>query len=170
MMTNSSISQAIRRVYSQLDRVPLSVPLLIARIATFSVFIRSGLVKLSDWNGTLMLFRDEYKLPLIPYNVAAYTAATVELGCSTLILLGLLTRLSVVALLGMISTIQIFVYPSAWPDHIQWVGFMLFLLLRGPGVLSLDQLFARRLSRSPGASRLNPAPMPKSSGYTRSEA
>ncbi|MGN6123369.1 MAG: DoxX family protein, partial [Sphingomonas oligoaromativorans] len=67
-----------------------------------------------------------------------------ELGCSTLILIGLLTRISVLGLFGMIATIQIFVYPTAWPDHIQWTGFMLFLLLRGPGMFSIDHLVARR--------------------------
>jgi len=135
----------IRRAYAFLDRVPLSLPLLVARLATFSVFLRSGLVKLADWNGTLMLFRDEYKVPLIPYQAAAYMAASMELGCSTLILLGLLTRMSVLGLFGMIATIQIFVYPTAWPDHIQWTGFMLFLLLRGPGAISIDHFLSKRL-------------------------
>ncbi|WP_019831855.1 DoxX family protein [Sphingomonas sp. PR090111-T3T-6A] len=145
-MTGSSLLKLVDRAYATLDRVPLSVPLLVARIATFSVFLRSGLVKLSDWQGTLMLFRDEYKVPVLPPELAAYMAAGMELGCSTLILLGLLTRISVLGLFGMIATIQIFVYPTAWPDHIQWTGFMLFLLLRGPGVLSIDHLVARRRS------------------------
>ena len=138
--------KAVRCAYALLDRVPLSVPLLVARLATFSVFLRSGLVKLADWPGTLMLFRDEYKVPVIPHEVAAYMAASMELGCSTLILLGLLTRVSVLGLFGMIATIQIFVYPTAWPDHIQWIGFMLFLLLRGPGIVSIDHLVSKRLA------------------------
>jgi putative oxidoreductase len=145
-MSDNRALKVIGRVYALLDRVPLSAPLLFARVATFSVFLRSGLVKLSDWNGTLMLFRDEYKVPVIPYEAAAYMAASMELGCSTLILLGLLTRVSVLGLFGMITTIQIFVYPSAWPDHIQWIGFMLFLLLRGPGAVSIDNLIAKQLS------------------------
>jgi putative oxidoreductase len=145
-MSDNSALEAIRRAYALLDRVPLSVPLLVARIATFSVFLRSGLVKLSDWSGTLMLFRDEYKVPVVPYQAAAYVAASMELGCSTLILLGLLTRVSVLGLFGMIATIQIFVYPSAWPDHIQWIGFMLFLLLRGPGAISIDRLVSKGLT------------------------
>lgn len=144
-MSDNQFFQSIRGAYSLLDRVPLSFPLLIARIATCSVFLRSGLVKLSDWAGTLDLFRDEYMVPVIPYQAAAYMAAGLELGCSVLILVGLLTRVSVLALFGMIATIQIFVYPTAWPDHIQWTGFMLFLLLRGPGAISLDHLIARRL-------------------------
>jgi putative oxidoreductase len=145
-LTNNRALNAIGHLYALLDRVPLSLPLLVARAATFSVFLRSGLVKLSDWSATLMLFRDEYKVPVIPYQAAAYLAASMELGCSTLILLGLLTRVSVLGLFGMITTIQLFVYPSAWPDHIQWIGFMLFLLLRGPGAISIDHLISKGLS------------------------
>jgi putative oxidoreductase len=145
-MNDYQFLNSIRRAYSVLDRVPLSFPLLVARIATCTVFLRSGLVKLSDWAGTLDLFRDEYMVPVIPYQAAAYMAAGMELGCSLLILVGLFTRVSVLGLFAMIATIQIFVYPTAWPDHIQWTGFMLFLLLRGPGALSLDHLVARRIS------------------------
>ena len=145
-MNDNQFLNSIRRAYSVLDRVPLSLPLLVARIATCSVFLRSGLVKLSDWAGTLDLFRDEYMVPVIPYQAAAYMAAGMELGCSMLILFGLLTRVSVLALFGMIATIQIFVYPTAWPDHIQWTAFMLLILLRGPGTISLDHLITRRLS------------------------
>lgn len=148
-MSYNRAFNAIGRAYALLNRVPLSLPLLVARAATFSVFLRSGLVKLSDWSGTLMLFRDEYKVPVVPYQATAYLAASMELGCSTLILLGLLTRVSVLGLFGMIATIQIFVYPSAWPDHIQWIGFMLFLLLRGPGAISIDHLISKRFSTRP---------------------
>ena len=136
----------VQRVLSALDRVPYSVLILVARAATFSVFIHSGLQKLSDWNATLMLFRDEYKVPVLPPEVAAYMAASMELGLSTLILLGLLTRLSALGLLGMVAVIQIFVYPMAWPDHIQWLGFMIFIVCRGPGAFSLDALISRMLN------------------------
>ena len=63
-----------------------------------------------------------------------------ELGGSILILLGLATRLSVLALLGMVLVIQTFIYPEAWPDHIQWLAFMFILLTRGPGKISLDNI------------------------------
>jgi putative oxidoreductase len=126
-----------------LDRIPFSLIVLVARVATFSVFMRSGLSKLSDWNATLMLFRDEYKVPLLPPDMAAYMAAGMELTLSTFVLVGLLSRLSVLGLFGMITVIQIFVYPTAWPDHIQWIGFMIFIFCRGPGALSLDALIGR---------------------------
>jgi putative oxidoreductase len=143
MSHSSLLSDGLRRGLSALDRIPYAVIALIARAATFSVFLRSGLQKLSDWSSTLLLFQNEYRVPILPPHLAAYIAASLELGCSTLILIGLATRLSVLALLGMVSVIQIFVYPMAWPDHIQWLAFMFILLARGPGPISLDALLAR---------------------------
>jgi putative oxidoreductase len=147
------IVQAPLRLYQRaaalLDRVPYSALALVARAATFSVFFRSGLVKLADWNATLMLFQTEYNVPVLPPNVAATLAASMELGLSTLVLLGLCTRLSALGLLGMVSVIQIFVYPNAWPDHIQWLAFMLFIVCRGPGKISLDYLLSRIVRVAP---------------------
>jgi putative oxidoreductase len=138
-------AQPIRRAVALLDAVPYSLIALIARLATFSVFVRSGLQKLSDWSATLLLFQNEYHTPVLPPAVAAYTAATMELGCSSLILIGLFTRVSTLALLGMTATIQLFIYPDAWPTHIQWLAFMLIIVLRGPGAWSLDALVGPRL-------------------------
>jgi putative oxidoreductase len=148
---NASPTHALTRGTQLLNRIPYSFIALVARAATFSVFFRSGTQKLSDWNATLMLFQNEYRVPLLPPHFAAYMAASLELGCSVLILFGLATRLGVLALLGMIAVIQTFVYPSAWPDHIQWLAFMLILLARGPGVVSLDALVARLLRLEPEA-------------------
>jgi len=135
----------VQHLYDRVGTVPYSVVIVPARIATFSVFFRSGLVKISDWNATLALFREEYRVPLLPPEIAAHLAAGMELGLSSLILVGLATRLSVLGLLGMVAVIQLFVEPTGWPDHIQWLAFMLFILWRGPGVFSLDALIARVL-------------------------
>jgi putative oxidoreductase len=138
-------AKPVRSAIGALDAVPYDVIALIARAATFSVFIRSGTQKLSDWNSTLLLFQNEYHVPVLPPAFAAYMATTMEIGCSSLILLGLLTRVSTLLLLGMTLVIQIFVYPDAWPTHIQWLAFMIVLVLRGPGRISLDALIGPRL-------------------------
>jgi len=130
-----------------LERIPYSLIALVARAATFEVFWRSGSVKLDDWAGTLTLFESEYKVPLIPPHIAAYMSAGLELGGAVLVLVGLGTRAAVLAYLGMIAVIQIFVYPQAWPTHVQWVAFLLMLLARGPGAISLDALIARWLRK-----------------------
>jgi putative oxidoreductase len=138
-------AKPIRAAIAALDAAPYDAIALIARAATFSVFIRSGTQKLSDWNSTLLLFQNEYHTPVLPPEIAAYTATTLEIGCSSLILAGLLTRVSTLLLLGMTLTIQLFIYPEAWPTHIQWLAFMIVLVLRGPGRVSLDALIGPRL-------------------------
>ena len=98
----TSILALARRTTGHLDTIPYSLVILPARIATFSVFFRSGLVKIADWNATIQLFREEYKVPVLPPEVAAHMAAAMELGLSSLVLVGLFSRLSVLGLLGMV--------------------------------------------------------------------
>lgn len=126
------------RLKAWLDTLPYSVIALVARIATFVVFWRSGAVKLDDWEATLTLFREEYKVPVLPPEWAAYLATAMELGGAVLVLVGLCTRPVVIALLGLVAVIQLFVYPTSWPTHIQWLAFMLILVARGPGHIALD--------------------------------
>ena len=127
----------------RLARVPLSIHQLLFRLGVASVFMKAGVTKASSWESTVALFRDEYRVPVFPPELAATFATTFELGCSTLLILGLGTRLATLPLLGMIATIQLFVYPDAWPEHLVWGSVLLFLLTRGPGAISLDHLIAR---------------------------
>jgi len=143
----------ISRAIALLEAIPYSLIALIARAATFTVFWRSGMVKLASWPSTLLLFANVYRVPIIPPHLAAYIAATLEVGGSVLVLLGLMTRVSVFLLLGMVLVIQLFVDPPGWPDHIQWLAFMFVLLARGPGLVSLDALVVRVSHRHPGESQ-----------------
>jgi putative oxidoreductase len=127
----------------RLTRVPLSLHQLLFRLGVASVFLKAGLVKASSWEPTVALFRDEYRVPVLPPELAATLATTFELGCSTMLIAGLGTRLATLPLLAMIATIQLFVYPSAWSEHLVWGSILLFLLTRGPGSVSLDHLLAR---------------------------
>lgn len=138
-------AKPVRAAVRALNAVPYDVLAVIARAATFSVFWRSGTQKLSDWSATLLLFQNEYHTPVLPPAIAAYAATTLEIGCSSLVLVGLMTRASTLLLLGMTATIQLFIYPDAWPTHIQWLAFMAVLVLRGPGRLSLDALIGPKL-------------------------
>jgi len=131
----------------RLTRVPLSLHQLLFRLAVAGVFLRAGVIKVSNWDGTLALFRDEYQVPVLPYDLAAILAATFEVGCSILLVVGLLTRLATLPLLAMIATIQFFVYPSAWPEHLVWASILLFLLTRGGGPISVDHLIAEARGR-----------------------
>jgi putative oxidoreductase len=128
-----------------LNRIPYSWLALPLRFAIATVFWNSGMAKLANWDTTLSLFSDEYQLPLLPPEIAAYAAAAIELTMPVLLVLGLLTRFAAFILLGMTAVIEIFVYPQAWPTHIQWAAMLLVLLSRGAGAFSIDHLLWRRL-------------------------
>ena len=116
---------------------------LLARVGISAVFFYSGRTKvegvLNVTDSAVALFADEYKLPLLPPDLAAHLAAYAEHFFPLLLLLGLCTRLSAAALLGMTLVIQIFVYPDAWPTHLSWAALLLFLVGRGGGAWSLDR-------------------------------
>ena len=94
------------------------------------------MTKLDNWDSALQLFRDEYRVPLLPPEFAAHLALGVELCAPVLLVFGLLTRPTAFVLLGMTTVIEVFVYPLAWPTHIQWAAMLLVLLCRGPGKFS----------------------------------
>lgn len=135
--------RGVARWLDRLAAVPLSIHQLLFRLGVASVFLKAGMVKVSSWESTVALFRDEYRVPVVPPELAATMAATFELGCSTLLIIGLASRLATLPLLGMIATIQLFVYPDAWSEHLVWGSILLFVLTRGPGAISLDHVIVR---------------------------
>jgi putative oxidoreductase len=143
-MTTSTAAPGIGRVIGALERVPYSLLAIPLRLAVATVFWNSGMTKLANWDATLQLFEDEYKVPLLPPDIAAYIGASIELSTPVLLVLGFLTRPAALVLLGMTSIIEIFVYPLAWPTHIQWAAMLLVLLCRGAGDLSVDHWLWRR--------------------------
>ncbi len=115
---------------------------LVSRIAVAAIFFYSartkvdGLLTIKDT--TFLLFEEEYKVPLLPPEFAAHMATYAEHLFPILLVLGLCTRLSAAALLGMTAVIQIFVYPDAWPTHLTWAMPMLYLIGRGGGAWTAD--------------------------------
>ncbi len=134
------------RARQWLARFPLSILQLGMRIGVGAVFFKAGLLKYNSPEFTVLLFRDEYQVPLLAPEVAARLAMVNELTISVLLFLGLATRLATLPLLGMIAVIQTFVYPNAWTDHFMWGSALVFLLTRGPGPLSLDHVIVRVLA------------------------
>ena len=135
------------RIVERIDKV-ISHDLLavVARAALAVVFLSSGRTKVAEgtWltisDNAYFLFAEEYKLPLLPSEVAAVIATYAEHFLPLLLVLGLFTRLSAMGLLGMTVVIQIFVYPSAWPTHLLWLAPILYVIGRGGGALSVDRL------------------------------
>jgi len=145
----SAVVGPLLAVRAGLERVPLSLVQLVSRLAIAGVFLRAGLQKLAGWETTLALFREEYRVPVLPPELAALIATATEVGGSILILLGLATRMATLPFFGMILTIQLFVFPQAWPEHLTWTAVLLVLLTRGAGVVSVDHLLARWLAPGP---------------------
>jgi len=144
-----------------LSRLPDSLIALVGRFSIAAIFWKSGQTKVQGFaidivggefqlgwprlsDSVVELFRDEYRLPLIPPELAAPMAAFAEHLFPVLLLLGLATRFSALALLAMTLVIQVFVYPDAYPTHGVWITVLLFLVARGGGAVSLDRALARR--------------------------
>ena len=151
----------LHRTRALCERIPHSLIAFVGRFSVAAVFWKSGQTKVEGLAidivdgafelgmpklapSAVFLFKEEYRLPLLPPELAAYLAAAAEHVFPTLLLLGLATRFSALALLVMTLIIQIFVYPGAYPTHGVWATVLLYLLARGPGVMSLDHLIVRR--------------------------
>lgn len=148
------------RLSGWLGRIPHSFIALLGRFSIAAVFWLSGQTKITGlainfvtgefvlgWphlsGSAIELFRDEYKLPLVSPALAAYGSAVAEHLFSLLLLFGLATRFSALALLVMTLIIEVFVYPDAYPTHGTWATILIYLLARGPGVISLDHWLFR---------------------------
>jgi putative oxidoreductase len=145
----SSLRGAWNRVADRVTALVGDAPiLLLARLGIAGVFWQSGRTKVDGWltvtDGAYALFREEYKVPLLPPEFAAHAAAYAEHLGPLLLVLGLATRLSAAALLGMTAVIQIFVYPDAWPTHLSWAALLVLLVARGGGALSADRALGLR--------------------------
>ena len=141
-------------------RIPHSLIALLGRFSIAGIFWKSGQTKIEGFeidlvegsfnlgwprlaDSAVYLFREEYRLPLLPPEVAATLAALGEHALPVLILLGLGTRFAALGLLVMTAVTQVLVYPGAWPTHGVWAAVLLWLMARGPGVVSVDHWLAR---------------------------
>ncbi|HEY7687873.1 MAG TPA: DoxX family protein [Dongiaceae bacterium] len=135
---SNGLAGLCRSIITLLERIPVALPEFILRLGVSLVFFRSFLAKIASWDTTVLLFANEYNVPLLPPDFAAVMATGVELLAPIMLVLGLGTRLAAAAMLGMTAVIQVFVYPGSYPDHLLWAGPLLYLLLRGPGAWSID--------------------------------
>jgi len=136
------LQAAVGRLNALAPLVDLGVRLFVA-----SVFFKSGLTKIANWDSTLSLFDNEYAVPLLPPGVAAVLGTGIELGIPVLLVLGLGTRLAALVLF-VFNIIAVISYPdlgaAGLKDHQTWGLLLLVILFHGPGKLSLDHLIDRR--------------------------
>lgn len=165
----SGLMEPFGLAWRLLGRVPLEVPIILARIGLAGVFFKSYQVKAVDpftWSNPfpflgedgpfgwitvkgqqLNLFRDFYQVPVLPHEVAAYMATAAELILPILLVLGLATRFAAAALLAMTLVIQLFVLPGSWDAHALWAAGLVLILTRGAGVVALDTVIGRLFAR-----------------------
>ncbi len=156
-----ALGRGVNWVIGGFERIPHSLIAFVARLSIAAVFWSSGQTKVQSFVVNLLtgevhlgwprlsdsvidLFRSEYRLPFIAPEIAAPMAAAAEHLFPLLLVLGLGTRFAALALLGMTLVIEVFVYPDAYPTHGTWAAVFLYLMARGPGVLSVDNWLAGR--------------------------
>lgn len=163
-LATSNVTTLIERIIARLIAVfgcfPDWLIAIVGRFSIAAVFWKSGQTKVQGFtidlingefrlgwphlsNSAIDLFKTEYRLPLVPAELAAPLAASAEHFFPILILFGLATRFSALALLGMTLVIEIFVYPDAYPTHGTWAAILLYLIAKGPGKMSIDHWIAR---------------------------
>jgi putative oxidoreductase len=148
-MTTATNASQPHTLPALLNRVPPSLVQLVLRFGLAGIFWSSGRTKveglLTISENTLFLFEEEYRLPLLSAQLAAQLGTYAEHLFPILLVLGLATRLSALALFGMTLVIQLFVYPDALvATHLGWFALALAVATGGPGKLSLDHLLFRR--------------------------
>ena len=145
---------AVQRVFAALDRIPDWLIALAARVFPAAVFWQSGQTKVAGCHlkpSAIALFQNEYQLPIIDPTAAAYVSAFGEHLFPVLLVIGLATRFSALALLFMTAVIEIFVYPGAWPTHGVWATCFLLVIARGPGEALARPLVARHFKAASSA-------------------
>jgi len=124
---------------------------LILRCWVAYAFWVSGLTKIQNWDSTLYLFNDEYAVPLLPPEIAAYLGTATELGFPVLLAFGLLGRFAALSLF-LFNIVAVLSYPdlgaAGIEQHKVWGVMLLVCLLHGPGKLSLDYLFKKKFFNS----------------------
>jgi putative oxidoreductase len=153
-MSVQNITQKVASIYRQLRDLleGYAAPVfdLAVRIWIGLVFFRSGLEKAKDWDATVFLFKEEYQLPILPPEIAAALGMTTEFCMPIFLILGLAARLAAMPLIIMTCVIQ-FVLGAAMPaydspEHFYWLFLLCAIVVRGPGLLSLDHFIAKRLA------------------------
>jgi len=144
----ATVTQLFNSVTDKLQTYGVPLVDLAIRIWIGLVFFRSGQQKIGDWESTVFLFEYEYAVPLLPPATAAYLATAFELAMPVLLFFGLASRLAAVPLLSMALVIQFILGANnpAYNDfnHYAWMIFLLAIIVRGPGLLSVDHLIAKK--------------------------
>lgn len=145
----TQLIQLYNTFFKQLSRYSEDVFLLFMRLYVADAFLRSGWIKFNGWETTLYLFENEYQVPFLPFEFAAILATAAELVLPALLIIGLATRFSALALF-VLNIIAVVSYPAIWAagfwDHKLWGIMLLISVLFGAGKFSADAFLCRKCS------------------------
>lgn len=125
-----------------------SLLLLGTRIYVAWQFLKSGWLKITDWETTLFLFEEEYHTPLLSPAIAAIAGTAGELVFPTLLIVGLLGRYAAAGLFA-VNAVAVASYAhvlltegfeAALGQHYLWGFMLLVLVVFGPGRWAIDSL------------------------------
>ncbi|MEO8384167.1 MAG: DoxX family protein [Betaproteobacteria bacterium] len=143
-----------KRLYSPVVRTDQAMrwfsPLFLLglRVYVANVFFKSGLTKVQDFSSTVALFENEYKVPVVSPVLAAFSGTAAELILPALLVLGLASRPTALALF-VFNIVAVVAYPdiseSGVKDHMLWGTMILVIAFFGSGKLSIDQWIKSRL-------------------------
>jgi putative oxidoreductase len=134
---------ALKRIHPALNSLAF-LPVLGMRLWVASVFWKSGMTKLSSWESTVALFADEYQVPILPPELAAYMGTAVELTAPILLVVGLGTRFAALSLLIMTAVIE-FTYMH-FDEHVIWALMLSLIFLQGAGKASIDYFIHKKIT------------------------
>lgn len=143
LMNIFNLSNAVAKLTASLQ----SISLLGARLYIAWVFFSAGLTKIRDWESTLFLFEEEYAVPLLPPELAAYLGTGGELILPALLALGLLTPVGAIGLfiLNVVAVISLEeIAPAAFTLHLLWGALLAAVVVFGAGRVSLDYWVTRK--------------------------
>ena len=120
------------------------------RLYVAEVFFRSGILKISDWSGTLNLFDYVYAVPVLPPHLAAVMGTAGELILPVLLVLGLAGRFAAAGLF-VTNVMAAISFPDisdlGLQDHVLWGALLLVPVFHGLGRWSFDAWFDKYYSK-----------------------
>lgn len=153
MNTVKKIVLSLSHVYQRIAcKVSLLEPvaLLAARFYVGWAFFSSGLTKLNNWDSTLFLFEEEYAVPLLPYELAAYLGTAAELVLPLLLFAGLASRFAALGLffVNIVAVISLEdIAAAAYAEHVLWGTLMALVVIFSGGRFTLDRFIERQLPK-----------------------
>lgn len=166
MNNSNSLLQSTSQLYRSIaDKVSMLEPvaLLAVRFYVGWAFFASGLTKLNDWDSTLFLFEEEYQVPLLPYELAAYLGTAAELVLPLLLMAGLASRFSAFGLffVNIVAVISLEdIAPAAYAQHVLWGTLLLQVVIFSGGRFAFDYLVKRQVIKGEKLSKAVDTKMP----------